>query len=304
MISNTPSPRQIIAVYPGRFQPMGLHHKMTYDWMVSTFGYDNSFIATSTKTEPSRSPLTYHEKLLVAEQHGVPADKFVLCRSPYQPKEIVERLQNERGLFLQDYAIVFVVGKKDMSENPRFQVGYTKSGRPTYYQHYEGASTLASADQHGYLVVAPHVNFSLPGGLESSGTNLRNLLSAATPDTFEKAMGFYNSEIDSFFKAKFAPVIQEEKIRGELVLGTQEYSDYVDELINDIIHVKKSLRSRKNRNSRKEASRLQAAVDSLRYLGRKNERQLNASAVNEAVVEREEELTRDEIKSYFNRLKK
>ena len=39
--------KQVIAVYPGRFQPMGKHHKDTYDWMVSTFGYENRLSITS-----------------------------------------------------------------------------------------------------------------------------------------------------------------------------------------------------------------------------------------------------------------
>ena len=303
-MKNISNPRAVIAVYPGRFQPMGIHHKITYDWMVSTFGYDNSFIATSAKVEGSKSPLDYDEKLLVASAHGVPRDKFVLCRSPYQPKELLAKLQNERGLFLDDIVIVFVVGSKDMSENPRFRVGYTKSGRPTYYQYYDAFANLMPASVHGYLVVAPHVDYTLPGGLESSGTNLRQLLSTADQKTFEQAMGFYDPTLDSLFKEKFLSVVQEAKERSELVLGTQQYAEYIDDLINDIIHVKRSLRSRKNRNARKEASRLQAAVDSLRFLGRKNERQLNAASVNESIIEKEEEqLTRDEIKSYFDRLK-
>ncbi len=299
------SAKTIIAVYPGRFQPMGLHHKLTYDWMVSTFGYDNSFIATSTKVEPYKSPLNFDEKLLVAQNHGVTPDKFILCRSPYQPTELINKLQNERGLFLEDFVIVFVVGKKDMSENPRFRVGYKKRGGPTYYQDYESTQDLQSADRHGYLVVAPHINFSLPGGIESSGTNLRALLGSATPDVFEQAMGFYDKTVDTIFKQKFKGIVAEKKDRGELVLGTAEYASFMDDLIDDILHVKKSLRSRKNKGSRKEASRLQGAVDAIRYMNKKNERQLNANSLSEIkVVKEEEKLTRDEIKSYFDRLKR
>ena len=72
--------KTIIAVYPGRFQPMGLHHKLTYDWIVSTFGVDNSFITTSSKVIPNKSPLSYDEKLNIATAHEVSADKFLLCR--------------------------------------------------------------------------------------------------------------------------------------------------------------------------------------------------------------------------------
>ena len=56
---------------------MGLHHKLTYEWMVSTFGHDNSFITTSAKVEGHRSPLNFDEKLRVAQHHGVTPDKFI-----------------------------------------------------------------------------------------------------------------------------------------------------------------------------------------------------------------------------------
>ena len=53
---------RIIAVYPGRFQPMGRHHKATYDWMVGSFGAENSFIVTSDKVVLPDSPFGFEEK--------------------------------------------------------------------------------------------------------------------------------------------------------------------------------------------------------------------------------------------------
>ena len=52
---------KIVAVYPGRFQPMGKHHKATYDWMVANFGADNSFIITSDKVCLPDSPFCFDE---------------------------------------------------------------------------------------------------------------------------------------------------------------------------------------------------------------------------------------------------
>ena len=52
----------VIAFYAGRFQPMGRHHKMTYDWAARTFGEDNVFIVSSDKVEPPKSPLNFSEK--------------------------------------------------------------------------------------------------------------------------------------------------------------------------------------------------------------------------------------------------
>ena len=120
----------IIAIYPGRFQPMGKHHLATYDWMAKTFGKENSYIASSDKVCPVKSPFCFDEKAEIAKAHGVPDGHFVNERSPYIPKNILSQYDPASS------SVVFVVGKKDMSENPRFRVGMTKrSNRPTYFQH-------------------------------------------------------------------------------------------------------------------------------------------------------------------------
>ena len=307
--------KTVIAIYPGRFQPMGQHHKLTFEWMQQTFGVDNSFIATSSKVQLPKSPLNFEEKLLVMGAHGVSANHVIECRSPYRPAELYQHLLQTRGLTLADFSVVFIVGQKDMQENPRFTVGYTKKGRPTYYQVYtENQNNLQAADLHGYLAVAPHVEFSLPNGAESSGTNLRQFLSTANPSDFELAMGFYDQRVDDMFKLKFAShvpdlnemlvTLNEMKSRNDLILGTDDYDRYINELIDDIKHVKRSLRTRTktNRHYRKEAARLQNAIESLRYLSRKNQRiMIDNNTIKEG--KKQGTLSRDEIKIFLRNFK-
>lgn len=309
--------RKIIAIYPGRFQPMGQHHKLTFEWMQKTFGADNSFIATSSKVALPKSPLNFEEKLLVMGAHGISANSVIQCRSPYRPAEVYQHLLQTRGLTMSDFSVVFIVGQKDMQENPRFTVGYTKKGRPTYYQTFaDNQNNLHTADIHGYLAVAPHVEFSLPNGMESSGTNLRSFLAVASPADFELAMGFYNQRIDDMFKMRFsAPqpdldqmmeALHEMKQRSDLVLGTDDYESYINELIDDIKHVKRSLRTRSktNRHYRKEAARLQNAIESLRYLSRKNQRvMIDNNTIKEGINTKEDKLSRDEIKIFLRNFK-
>ena len=309
--------KQIIAIYPGRFQPMGMHHKLAYEWMQNTFGVDNSFIATSSKVEQPKSPLDFNEKLLVMGAHGVAANSVIQCRSPYQPAELYQHILLTRGLNLSDFSVVFVVGEKDMLESPRFKVGYTKKGHPTYYQDYaSNMPNLESADIHGYLVTAPHVSCILPNCAESSGTNLRAFLASSSPGDFELAMGFYNEGIDSMFKRKFVnsvptlnemlDVLYEMKQRDSLILGTEDYTSYINELIDDIKHVKSSLRTRtkSNKHFRKESARLQNAIESLRYLSRKNQRvMLDNNMIKEGEIKKETNLSRDEIKIFLKSFK-
>jgi hypothetical protein len=132
---------------------------------------------------------------------------------------------------------------------------------------------------------------------------------------YEASLGYHELERLNLQEAS----VESEVHRDDLILGTEEYSKYIDELIDDIHHVKKSLKTRSKKGSkhRKEAARLQSAIDSLRYMNRKNQRQLvDNNMINERLIDfvapeenfvnkfhQKTKLTRDEIKSYFYRLK-
>ena len=75
--------KTVIAIYPGRFQPMGKHHYDAYKWLASKFGKENTFIATSDKVDPPKSPLNYKEKKAIASKYGI-GDNIVQVKNPYK----------------------------------------------------------------------------------------------------------------------------------------------------------------------------------------------------------------------------
>ena len=194
---NEQDEKRVIAIYPGRFQPMGRHHYATYKALADQFGAENTFIATSNKMGP-KSPLDFEEKKKIMVAHGVPADKIVMTRNPYQALEITKDFDPDST------AVVFAVGGKDMRESPRFANldGFTKKGTPAYYKTYKPGEELVGLGKHGYIAVAPHVEIDVPGFGEMSGTTLRKALKGATPEDFEAIMGFYNQEIYDILQGK------------------------------------------------------------------------------------------------------
>jgi hypothetical protein len=194
---NEEDQKKVIAIYPGRFQPMGRHHYATYKALADQFGPENTFIATSNKMGP-KSPLDFEEKKKIMIAHGVPADKIVMTRNPYQALEITKNFDPDST------AVVFAVGGKDMRESPRFANldGFTKKGTPAYYKTYKPGEELVGLGKHGYITVAPHVEIDVPGFGEMSGTTLRKALKGATPEDFETIMGFYNQEIYDILQGK------------------------------------------------------------------------------------------------------
>ena len=189
--------KRVIAVYPGRFQPMGRHHYATYKALADQFGAENTFIVTSNKMGP-KSPLDFEEKKKIMVAHGVPADKIVMSRNPYQAVELTQNFDAEAT------AIVFAVGGKDMRDSPRFANldGMTKKGTPAYYKTYRPGEELVGLGKHGYIAVAPHVEIDVPGFGEMSGTTLRKALKGASQEDFETIMGFYNQEIYDILQGK------------------------------------------------------------------------------------------------------
>ena len=183
--------KRVIAIYPGRFQPMGPHHAQTYQKLAQKFGAENTFIATSNVVKPPNSPLNFEQKKSIMVKHGIPESQIVQTKNPYQAAEITSNFNP------QNTAVLFAVGKKDMETQPRFSNlgGMTKKGTPAYYKKFEPNQELDSLDAHGYITVAPHVSLEIPGIGEMSGTTLRQALVQSDPQTFEKIMGFFDQEI-------------------------------------------------------------------------------------------------------------
>ena len=189
--------KTILVVYPGRFQPMGQHHAAVYKKLASKFGKSNTFVVTSDKVALPKSPLNFKEKEMVMRKHGI--TNVVQVRNPYQAQELTSKYDPETT------ALLFAVGKKDMMENPRFKIGLKKSGEPSYFQDYEAnKNNLQPFTQHGYLVVAPHVDIQIPGFGEMSGTTLRQVLATADAETFRDVMGFFDLKIYNMLQTKFS----------------------------------------------------------------------------------------------------
>jgi hypothetical protein len=187
--------KRIIAVYPGRYQPFGQHHATAFRWLQTKFGKQNTFIATSDKVDPVKSPFSFKEKRNIIKQYGI--TQVVQVKDPYKAEELLSRFNPETT------AVVFMVGAKDMQESPRFRIGQLKSGKDSYFQDYKAnKDNLQGYDQHGYLIVAPHVSLDVPGFGEMSGTQLRKALKRSTPEEFEQIMGWYNPNVYKNIKSK------------------------------------------------------------------------------------------------------
>ena len=157
-----------VAIYPGRFQPFGPHHYEAYKLLANKFGVEDTYIATSDKTDSERSPFTFEEKKQIAMSYGIPEDKIMQVRSPYQPKAVLD-------LYQEDTPAIFLLGEKDAA---RLQTGkMKKDGTPGYFAEYDpNMKELEGWPDRGYVIVIPNISKEIPGYGEMSGTSIRQAI--------------------------------------------------------------------------------------------------------------------------------
>ena len=180
----------LIAVYPGRFQPMGLHHYESYKWLAKQFGEKNTYIATSDKMDPQKSPFNFGEKKKIMLKHGISERQIIKITNPYSPLQFFD----VAGLDPTSTTIVYMVGEKDMGRLRGFRK-LMKFNKTTY------VSAKDLEEPYTYYVYAPHISYSIPSFGEMSGTTIRKALSdrnaklSELKSRFKSIMGWFDASI-------------------------------------------------------------------------------------------------------------
>jgi len=233
---NEQEEKQVVAIYPGRFQPMGRHHFQTFQKIAVKYGLQNTFITTSDKTGKD-SPLSFKEKKDIMVMHGIPESQIVQTKNPYAAAELLKSFNPE------DTAAVYLVGAKDMAENPRFQNldGVKKDGNPAHLKTLRDDEELLGFNEHSYVGVAPHVKIDVPGFGEMSGTVLRQVLKNATPEEFEALMGWFNQEVYDLLQGKLQELSSGGggSVAGSSAVrrGDEENDKLVNEVMNYLLGI-------------------------------------------------------------------
>lgn len=182
--------KRIIAVYAGRFHPFHRGHAQAFRELQSKFGADSTYIATSGKTEPNKSPFTFDEKLVMisAALPGLDKNRVFEEAVPYAPVHLPQAL----SLDPDSDVMVFGVGSKDMAEDPRFTFQPLKDGTASYFQPFRGNEknlmpyTNAKVDGqragHGYIYPVQDYKFSIAGKPAGSASEIRSLFAGSNEE--------------------------------------------------------------------------------------------------------------------------
>jgi hypothetical protein len=180
----------VIVVYSGRFQPFHKGHFATYKQLVSKFGKDDVYIATSNKTDNQKSPFDFREKkTIMTRMFGIPSNKIVQVKNPYQPTEIVSSYDAAKT------GLIVVVGEKDEQ-----RLG------GNYFTPYKGKVEMGYLDK-GYVYASPSQSNPI------SGTDVRNWLGKGTEEEkkegFLKAYPKFDATVFKFITLKLAKLSED-----------------------------------------------------------------------------------------------
>lgn len=176
--------QRTIAIFPGRFQPFHAGHYSIYRALVEKFGKENVYIATSDKTDPTKSPFGFNEKKdIITKMFDIPEEMVVQVKNPYAPVEIT-------GNMPDNTVVVTAVSEKD---SERLTGG-------KYFTPYDDEKATQGFKDKGYFIVAPEMQLQLQGK-NISGTQVRALL--GNPNITDEA----KEEIFTMIYGKFDPDI-------------------------------------------------------------------------------------------------
>jgi hypothetical protein len=220
ILSESPEIKKVIGIYPGRFQPAGLHHYKTYKWFSKQF--DDAWVATSDKTNTTDSPLDFRSKKMIWNKHGV--RKISQVKNPYKAEEILKKYDPETT------AAVFLVGKKDADRL-----------KGKFFRTWKGKAELGYRDG-AYLLLAPHVSIKVLGN-EVNGTYIRELLgsnkytNAQKVEAFEDLFGWYDERIFVYLKKKFSTLFENIEIFDNFLTEYPGMENFVDNIPTNILEL-------------------------------------------------------------------
>ena len=159
--------KKIVAVMPGGFHPFHPGHKSLYDWATNTFGKENVYVAATNDT--STRPFPFDVKQKLAGMAGVPGDKFIQIKSPFNALSYASIIGNPNST-----SLIFIRSEKDQGSHPLPDQIRKSDGMMGYLVSYKGKDQLETADAHAHIAYGPTIDFDFSGMSIKSATELRN----------------------------------------------------------------------------------------------------------------------------------
>ena len=184
-----------IVVYPGRFHPFHRGHFGVYKSLAQQWGAENVYVATSDKQAPVTSPFTFGDKQDMMIKLGVPGNRIVKVKNPYQAAEVTKDYNPEQD------RLIFALGAKDAE---RISFSPKKDGSASYMQPLpKDPREMKPFGEHAYVTVVPTVTFRVAGADANSATQIRERYIKGNDDLRDQIIMDLYGDVDPKIRAIF-----------------------------------------------------------------------------------------------------
>jgi hypothetical protein len=139
--------KEVIVLFPGKFQPMGQHQRSEYLRLCDKFGKDNVIVVTDDNIDLQKHPFSFEEKIKIMKRHGV--ENIKKSKNPFIPKDVISKFDESNTV------LIIAVSKKNLLELKRIK-RLTK---------YNGSPNLTIKDVQNpyiYYLITNEVDYVIP----------------------------------------------------------------------------------------------------------------------------------------------
>lgn len=186
--------KDIIILFPGKFQPMGQHQRQEYLRLCREFGKNNVYVVTNDMTDIHTAPLSFTEKLKIMKRHGVMNIEKAL--NPFMPMELLNQLDEKNTV------VIFAVSKKNLSKLNGFK-------RLTKYNKSSHLPIKDVQNPYVYYILTNNVKYEIPSFGEMNNKTIfkalsdRNAKLSELKSRFISIFGWFDANIFNTVMDKF-----------------------------------------------------------------------------------------------------
>jgi len=186
--------KDVLVIYPGKFQPMAIYHKKEYDRICRKFDKENVYIVTDDTTDPIEKPLTFDEKSAIMRRHNV--KRIMKSNTPFHATDVIEQFDNDSTI------VIYAVDKDHVSKLKDYK----------RLMRWNGSSQLAYKDiqnPYVYYMIVNHVRYDIPSFGKMGSKSIFSALAdrsaklAELKSRFISIFGWFDVEIFNMVVSKF-----------------------------------------------------------------------------------------------------
>jgi hypothetical protein len=139
--------KNIIVLYPGKFQPMTVAGKEQYNKLVNKFTKESVYVISDDMVDQQKYPLTFEEKKKIVKLHGI--NNFLKSDTLYHATDIIQNFDSKSTI------IVYAIDKNKLEKLSDFK-------RLMKYNNTSNLSYKDIQNPYVYYIICDNIDYDIP----------------------------------------------------------------------------------------------------------------------------------------------